>query len=243
MKEQKILICSYDVLPDGNVKPSALQRYFQQLALDDIAACGATYPVLRELSMVFVLTKLRLDIEKPIRSGEEILLRTYAYKVEGVTFFRAFELYRGEELVCLADSRWVLLNYKRRTIMRPADLPFPIPEKRPSVAFSVMPRRISQNGLPEMTVTRTVLLTEVDENHHLNNCYYSDYILDHAPLDVCRTPIQSMCILFDHEAYIGDQLELRYQRIEEGFSVTAQNLTSGRGCFQAIFALDFSAQK
>lgn len=240
MKEQTVLICSYDVLPDGNVKPSALQRYFQQIALEDIAQCGATYTALREHSMVFVLAKLQIDRQKEIRSGDTVLLRTFPYKVEGVTFFRAFELWRNGEVIGYADSRWVLLNYKRRTIMRPSDLPFAIEESLPSVQLPVMPRRIAQNSVPDCVVSRTVLLTEVDENHHLNNCYYSDYVIDHAPVDVCKNAIRSMCIIFEHEAYLGDTLELRYQRCDEGFTAIALNKTNGKACFQAIFTLDFS---
>ncbi len=242
MQEQEIRICSYDVLPNGFVKPSALQRYFQQIGLDDIAACGASYPTMRSMSMVFVLTKLQLDMIRPIRSGDVLLLKTFPYKIEGVLFFRGFELWNGGELVAFADSRWVLLNYDKRTIMRPSDFPFPLVEQAPSVTFPVMPRRIQQSGGQEQSVLRTVRLTELDENHHLNNCCYADYCLDHAPVDVCRHFIRSMCIIFDHEAYLGDVLELRYQQDETGFSVLAQNTTAEKPCFQAKFSLDFSEE-
>lgn len=238
MKESQITICSYDVLPNGYVKPSALQRYFQQIALEDIAAVGATYQAMRSHSMVFVITKLRMDFYADILSGDQLTLRTYPYKVEGVTYFRAFELCRNGELVCNADSRWVLINYVKRTILRPSELPFEIPAAQPSSQMLPIPRRIAQTAV-DKTVERTVLLTEVDENHHLNNCYYADYLLDHAPADVCAHPIRTMCILFDHEAYLGDALELRFQTVDEGFSATVWNKTAGKSCFQAIFALDF----
>lgn len=240
MKEQNILICSYDVLPNGTVKPSALQRYFQQIALEDIAACGATYSALRTHSMVFVLTKLRVDFTEPICSGETVLLRTHPYKVEGVTFFRAFELWKGERLIGSADSRWVLLNYEKRTIMRPSDLPFDIPTSVPSAEPLVIPRRISLNGVAETSQLRTVLLSEVDENHHLNNCCYSDYVIDYAPMNVCDHNIKTFCILFDHEAYLGDVLELQYQKNPDGFTAVAINKTTGKSCFQSVFTLDFS---
>jgi len=239
MKESKITICSYDVLPDGSVKPSALQRYFQQIALEDIADRGATYQNMRSHSMVFVITKLRMDFYKRISSGDQLILRTYPYKVEGVTFFRAFELWNGEELVCNADSRWVLINYQKRTILRPSDLPYEIKESAPVSTFGMIPRRISQTGI-DQTATRKVLLTELDENKHLNNCCYSDYILDHAPIDVCEAPVKALCILFDHEAYLGDEVEMRYQKTSEGFTAVAWNKTLEKPCFQAIFSLDFS---
>lgn len=243
MKEETIRICSYDVLPNGTVKPSALQQYFQQVALDDISACGAPYTFLRAHSMVFVLAKLRVDILQPILSGDVLTLRTYAYRVEGVTFFRAFELERNGETVCVADSRWVLLNYEKRTILRPSALPCKIPEQPCTLQLQPIPRNVPAIGELSTVAVRSVLLTELDENHHLNNCRYADYVLDHAPLDVCEYPIRSFCILFDHEAYRNDTLELTYRMISEGFSVVTKNLTSGKSCFQSIFSLDFSAKK
>lgn len=238
MKEQNIVICSYDVLPDGTIKPSALQRYFQQIALEDIASQGATYNALRELSMVFVITKLRIDFLQTLRSGDSIVLRTFPYKTEGVTFFRAFEIYKNGSLAVLADSRWVLINYQKRTILRPSDLPFPLAQSVPSAELPPIPRRIIQKTA-EHTATRTVCLTEVDENKHLNNCVYADYILDHAPIDICNHKIKAMCILFEHEAYLGDLLEIRYEKTDDGFSAVAYDQTTAKPCFQAAIALDF----
>ncbi len=241
MKEQNITICSYDVLPDGNIKPSALQRYFQQIALEDIASYGATYTALREHSMVFVITKLRIDFLQTLRSGDAVVLRTFPYKTEGVTFFRAFEVYKNGNLAAIADSRWVLINYQKRTILRPNDLPFVIEQTAPTAEMPPIPRRIMQKNIHN-SVTRNVLLTEVDENKHLNNCVYSDYVIDHAPINVCDARIRALCILFDHEAYLGDTLEIRYENTDDGFSATAVDQTTAKPCFQAAFALDFSNQ-
>jgi len=239
MKESLITICSYDVLPNGTIKPSAMQRYFQQIALEDISSCGATYTALREHSMVFVITKLRIDFHEMLRSGDSIVLRTFPYKTEGVTFFRAFEVYKDGRLAVTADSRWVLINYKKRTILRPSDLPFVLEQSTPTAELQPIPRRIMQKEI-QKTTSRTVLLTEVDENKHLNNCVYSDYVIDHAPLNACDATIRALCILFDHEAYLGNELELRYETTEDGFTTIAYNQTTSKPCFQAAFALDFS---
>ncbi len=239
MKETQIKICSYDVLPNGKIKPSALQKYFQEIALEDISDHGGSYQNMRRNSMVFVLTKLRIDFYKDILASDVLTLKTFPYKVEGVTFFRAFELWKGETLVCNADSRWVLINYNTRTILRPTELPYQIPQNQPSVQPNEMPRRIAQTEIAH-TVSRKVLLTETDENQHLNNCCYSDYLLDHAPMDVCQAPLKAMCIIFEREALLHDEIELRYQTVADGFIATAWNKTKENRCFQAIFTLDFS---
>ena len=58
MIEKQIRISSFDVLPNGTVKPSALLRHMQQAAREDCDAMGCTYPYMREQNTVFVLIRL-----------------------------------------------------------------------------------------------------------------------------------------------------------------------------------------
>ncbi len=233
MTEIRTSIASYDVLPDGTMKPSALQRYCQQAALDDTTAVGATYHAMRERGMVFVLMRLSADFLKPVVSGDEVMIRTHAYKCDGVMFYRAFEMYRGDELVASADTRWVLIDYVKRTILRPTQYVFPLRETQPDAELPPIERRILLTNA-DKTVFRTVRLTEMDENRHLNNCVYSDWAIDDAPIDFERERIKYLCIHFEHEAHWKDELELAYQGGGEECRLQAKNRTTGQPCFSAL---------
>jgi len=76
MLEKAYRINSYDVSPNGLVKVSALQKYMQQLAREDCNSYGATYTNMRENNMVFVITKIGLEITGEIRSEDIITIRT-----------------------------------------------------------------------------------------------------------------------------------------------------------------------
>ena len=237
--EKILTVCSYDVLPDGHIKPSAMQRYMQQLAREDLDCCGATYEAMREQSMVFVIIKLRMDFLLDIRCGDTLLLKTFPYKVEGVTWFRSFEAYRNGELVMTADSRWVLINYKTRAILRPSELKFPYSSVEAPREYPPIPRRIPFSGTPFCETQRRIYLTQTDENHHLNNCVYSDLALDDAPIETDGKRIKTVCILFEREATVGETLNLRYEKTEDGFAAAATLASDGKPCFQTLFALDF----
>ena len=234
MTEQTIRIASYDVLPDGTLKPSALQRYCQQAALEDVAAVGATYRTMRERSMVFVLMRLSAEFRLPVFSNDEVLLRTHAYKCDGVMFYRAFELYRAGELCAAVDTRWVLIDFEKRTLLRPTQYVFPIRETQPEAELPHIERRVVLTGCDRKTV-RNVRLTEMDENRHLNNCVYSDWALDDAPLDLENGRVKYLCIHFEHEAHWKDEIELSFQREEKnGCLMQAFNKTTGQVCFAAV---------
>lgn len=237
--EKTISVCSYDVLPDGHIKPSAMQRYMQQLAREDLATCGATYEAMREQSMVFVIIKLRMDFFADVMDGDTLLLKTYPYKVEGVTWFRSFEAYKNGELVMTADSRWVLINFETRAILRPTELRFSYPPTEAPREYPPIPRRILLSGAPEHEAQRRIYLTQTDENRHLNNCVYSDLAIDDAPVDFDGKRISSICLLFEREAVEGETLILRYEKTENGFVAVADNASDGKTCFRTVFALDF----
>lgn len=235
--EKQIDVCSYDVLPDGSMKPSAVQKYCQQIGLDDLSAYGASYQEMRKKSMVFVLMRLSMDFIKPVCSGEKLLVRTNAYKTDGVMFYRDYEFYRDGEPVIAVDSRWVLINFETRALLRSSQYCYGMEESEPAVQLPMIPRRIQLNG-EDLKVKRTVHLTQTDENRHLNNCVYADILLDEAPVDLDKQRIRTLSILFDHEAYWKDELELRYQKQDNGFLVAADDLTTGKPCFQASCVLE-----
>ena len=127
MLEQTIKIKSYDVHPNGLLKISALQKYMQQIAREDSDSYGATYKRMREQNMVFVLTKLSLRINRPIRDEEIITIRTVNNRLDGASFVREFLVSGSEGLVAEATTYWVLLDFEKRTVLRPSALMFRIP--------------------------------------------------------------------------------------------------------------------
>ena len=233
MLEKKLNVCSYDVLPDGTLKPSSFQKYCQQIALEDLGSVGATYHALKNKGMAFVLMRYAADFRAEIRSEEEVVLRTHPYKCDGVMFYRAFELFRNGEYVASADTRWVLIDVCKRTILRPSQFGFQTHESQPEYELPEIVRRI----IPERTdykTERKVRLTEMDENGHLNNCSYADWAMDDAPLDLDKNRVRSICIHFEHEAYRDDVLELSYQKDADGCLLQAFDRTQNRSCFSAL---------
>lgn len=233
MLEKSFSVCSYDVLPDGSMKPSAFQKYSQQIALEDLGSVGATYQALKERGMAFVLMRYAAEFKTDIRSSDEVVLRTHPYKCDGVMFYRAFELYRNGEIAAVADTRWVLLDIVKRAILRPSQFNFQMRLSDPAAPLPDIARRIVLERT-DVKTERKVRLSEMDENGHLNNCYYADWAIDDAPVDFGKNRIRSICIHFDHEAYRDDALELSFQKDADGCLLQAFDRTENRSCFSAV---------
>lgn len=229
-------VASFDVYPNSTIKPSALQRHMQQYGREDCDELGCTYIDMRNVNMVFVMTKMGISVNKPVFAYDELTVRTYNNKISGVTFVREFEFYRGGEEVIHATTQWAIVNYSDRKIVRPRQFPFPIPEHKIDCATIPLPRSIDTEGLTHCG-TRTVHLSDLDENDHLNNCIYSDISMDVIPYDRKNEYVKEACIIFRHEARIEDILNLANGEKDGAHIVSAYNSTNGEPCFDAQFIL------
>lgn len=237
MIERKITVASFDVYPNSTLKPSALQHYMQQLAREDCDEMGCTYIMMRDVNMVFVMTKLGIDIYKPIFAYDELTVKTYNNRVSGITFEREFEFFKNGEKVIHATTHWVIVKYDDRKIVRPRMFPFEIPSYNFDCGSIDLPRVIGCENTQATVGERIVRLSDLDENDHLNNCVYSDIAMDVLPYDRKTDFVKSVRIIFRHEAKIGDSLSLSLGENSGEYVVNAHNLTSDIPCFESSIAL------
>ncbi len=237
MLERKITVASFDVYPNSSLKPSALQRYMQQIAREDCDNLNCTYVDMRNVNMVFVMTKLAIEAYKPIFAYDEITVKTYNNRVSGVTFEREFEIFKNGEKVIHATTQWVIVNYDSRRIVRPKEFPFDIPSHNLDCGSIPIPRRIECENISEAG-SRTVRLSDLDENNHLNNCVYPDIAMDILPYNKADEFVKSVRIIFKHEARMNDLLKLSVGEQNGEYAVFAHNETADMPCFEASFVLD-----
>lgn len=238
MKEQQIKIASTDVFPNSTVRPSALQRYMQQLAREDCDDMGCTYPFMREHNTVFVVTKLGISLDRPLREGETFTLRTYNNSISGITFDREYDILSNGSEIGHCSSLWVLVRYDTRALVRPRDFPFEFECKQLDCRKVEMPRGFSGDGMIECG-RRVVRVSDLDENNHLNNCVYPDIALDAIDdFDGLSEYVSGMRIIFRHEAHRLDELVISSRREDSRQTVFAHNDTTGQPCFEAEFLIN-----
>lgn len=237
MLQKAIRITSFDVFPNGSVKLSALQRYMQQLAREDCDQMGCTYAAMRNANMVFVLTKLGLEILDTASAGDVLVCRTLNNRVEGITYFREYVFSKNGVPVIRATTQWVVVRFDTRSIVRPREVSFGIPEYNLDWESVDVPRRFE---VPQDLVTvgtRKVMLSDLDENDHLNNCVYSDIAMDFLPLESNDFCVSSLKTVFKHEAKKDDVLSVSIGSDGTKYFVSAQNVTRGQVCFESEIIL------
>ena len=238
MTETTLTISSFDVLPNSTIKPSALLRYMQQAAREDCNQNGCTYPFMREQNTVFVLTKLGLDLYRPLREGEPLTIRTYNNRITGIVFDREYDLSVGKERVGHASTYWVLVRYDTRALVRPKDFPVAFFSYEIDEGTVEIPRRFgNEDAVP--VGERQVRVSDLDENNHLNNCTYADVALDVLPgFDGLLHAVTGFRILFENEARLGQILSLSAKQNDVTAGVRAFNTTTQKPCFDSIWKFE-----
>lgn len=209
MEKIKHVITGYDVLPEGVLKPSAALKIMQDVATLDSANLGADYKTLRSRDMIFVITKILVRFERLPRIDECLEVKTWNPGTVGASFIRNYVCRVGDETVCTATSRWVLVSYETRRIIRPDALPENVTSNDEETLDMEPERRIKlPAGGTVIKNSYLARLTDLDTNYHVNNTRYGDFLVDYCGLDFEKNTIKEFEIHFESEIKGGELVEL-----------------------------------
>lgn len=232
MLKKKITVNSYDVGENGEIKVSALMKYMQQLAVDDIADTGATYESMRNDDTVFVIIRFALKFFSPVRKYDEIEIMTVNNQINGITYVREYLFYRGGIPVAQATTHWVLMSFARRLPLRPSALKYDVPPANMDIQSLELLRKLGLT--PENAENKseyTVRWSSLDENRHLNNTIYADLVFDHCGCDIGS--VDTCRINFTGESLKDDVLDIYSSPVPGGAEVFGVNRRTGKRCFES----------
>ena len=198
----------HDVDYNGVAKTSSILRYIQTAAQCQLTDGGMSYDNLKKDNRAFLLSKLKLEILRPLPAYTKLTAITYPCESRGYSFLRCYALESEGEVVARAISMWALIDTQSRALVRVNDFNLGLPT-------------LPQNGLVlgAMKMPSTLIdiggygvhYGDVDQNRHMNNTKYPDMYSNFLPLE--GKMIRSISINYQNEAQIGEKL--RVQRAEE----------------------------
>lgn len=218
---------------DGKLKLSGLQRYLQDCAGEDFDTYGTTGDEMRKNGMAFVLTRISMDIIQDMYAGDNIEILTVHDHIEGVCMIREYVVVSQRGFCCRATTVWIILNLNTRRILRPTA----IEHYPPSVYMFKQQVDAEKRIFSKEEITSPageILITKdyIDENGHVNNTYYQDFVAKAVDGRYCGKKITHVQISYVHEAFEGALLNLSGIFEENIARVRAENGDSC--CFEAI---------
>ncbi|MBQ8302069.1 MAG: hypothetical protein IJX97_00785 [Clostridia bacterium] len=198
----------HDVDYNGVAKTSSIMRYIQTAAQCQLTEGGMSYDNLKKNNRAFILSRLKLEILKPLRAYAPLTAVTYPCESRGYSFLRCYALESDGEVVARAISVWALIDTESRGLVKvnDFDLGLPtLPKNELVLAAMKLPTTLMDVG------GYGVHYGDVDQNRHMNNTKYPDMYSNYLPLE--GKMIRSITINYANEAQIGEKL--RVLRAEE----------------------------
>lgn len=193
----------HDLDYNGIAKTSAILKYMQTAADSQLAERGMSYDSLKNLGRAFVLSKIRLEINKAFREGEPITAITFPCESRGFSFLRCYGIEQDGATVARAVSLWALIDTEDRSLVRVNDFDLDLPLLPPlDLAFNrfKMPDSLIDVG------GYGVHYGDVDRNMHMNNTKYPNMYSNYLPLPGKR--ISSISISYLSEAKLGEKMRV-----------------------------------
>ena len=198
----------HDVDFNGVAKTSSILRYIQTAAQCQLTDGGMSYDSLKNKNRAFLLSRLKLEVLRPLRAYAPLTAITYPCESRGYSFLRCYAIESDGEPIARAISVWALIDTETRGLVRVNDFNLNLP-------------LLPQNGLVLGAMKLPSALTDVggygvhygdvDQNRHMNNTKYPDMYSNFLPLE--NKMIRSITINYSNEAKIGEKL--RVQRAEK----------------------------
>jgi medium-chain acyl-[acyl-carrier-protein] hydrolase len=202
----------------GTLAVGALCDYLQEAAGNHVESLGISVRHLRERHLTWLLSRLRLRIERLPSVGEPLEVRTWPTGAERLFALRDFEVLDAQGgRIAAAVSAWLVLDTAARRPVRSQSV-FDTPmngEPRRALAEGVDKLPALESADRETSVL--VRLSDLDTNDHANNARIAEWVVEGVGRDAWqRFRIRSLDIDFLAESLHGDTVSSRAAAMPDG---------------------------
>jgi len=190
----------------------ALTNMLQQAAWQHATQLGVSTYSLMQKGLTWVLSRFKIQIDRPLKNLQEVSVKTWPAGVEGLRAYRGFQLLDAEQnILATAESVWLIVDMKTKQVQ-------PIPEFIKK--FKTDPEEGDfhfSNAIPELTKVDYTYETragwfDLDINKHVNNNHYFKWIIESFPYDFLKThQLHKMEIVYRAECLYNDIIEAKTQ--------------------------------
>lgn len=210
--QKQFQIRSYEIDSRGKIKLATILNYLQEIASEHAARLGASVVDLFPRNLTWVLSRYHLEIFEYPSWGQIIQINTWPSAMRNLFALREFELLNEKnERLAIATSSWMLLDFKKKQPVRPAEHLNKFPHRTDRVIpddFESIP------AIEKVAVELPfrVRMSDLDLNQHVNHVSYIEWALETLSADILKKyQPTKLEIAFRGEAFYGDRVLSRTQ--------------------------------
>ncbi len=233
---EKFQVRSWDIGLNAMMRLSSVCSYFQEIAGKHATHLGLGYHYMQQSGRVWVLSKLFMNIERMPAWGQEFYAETWPVGIERIFFRRDYRLDDGKSNLISACSYWLLLDLSthRPTVVQ---IDEEVLRSNKGRYAMIMPSDVFPAVASDTSEIHRVVYSDLDQNRHVNNARYVEWIYDQLDQDLLQEKSPScFSIEYKHEAKAGDLVALRKDKLTDektSFAVEGKLSGDNRVCFRS----------
>jgi medium-chain acyl-[acyl-carrier-protein] hydrolase len=210
----------------GSIQTIPFLEYILEAAGEHAAHGGLAVTDLFKKGLTWVLSRFHVEISRYPNWSETVEIKTWPSGRGPLFAVRDYEISDALGPLAVATSSWLIVDLKTRRPVRASEHleDFPLLEKR---ALADDFPAINPPAREDVIKEFPVFYSDIDLNRHVTAAVYIHRALETVPDDVLfgYRPA-SIEVNFRGEAFYGDRLRSRVERIDEGKSPRFQHLLS-----------------
>ena len=219
----------------GRAKPATLLYLVQEAAGEHCSLLAVDGACLSQKHLFWAVSRNRLQITRLPLLGETVTVETWPMPTTRVAYPRSVIAYdeAGQELF-RSISLWVLMDDRTRAMILPGKSGITVDGTLTGNELDA-PHAIASRPMTQQT-TRKVVYSLLDQNGHMNNTRYMDWLDDLLPSEFHRqyTPREfTLCYL--NEAREDEEITLHYE-LSDGPVLTVDALRQDGEISTRIFS-------
>lgn len=230
----KFEVSSADTDLKSRLRLSCLINYLIQSAIQSADDLGFGFANLSEQKMLWVLSRMNVEIVKPLNWYDTAIVETWPKTVERIFYMRDF-IVRNQhnEIVAKATSAWLAIDLNSR---RPKVLP---PES--TSTFTLLKDKHALKTAPlklpaicgEQKSELLANYSDIDLNGHVTSTRYIDWMMDTFPIDFHQTNYPKyFCVNYLKETLPSEKITLNSLNENNYYSFEGNNLSNMQVAFR-----------
>lgn len=174
-KEYTLRTNDFDM--NNRIHLSAILDLFQTAAGEHAVLLGVGYDNLIKLNLIWVLTKVKLEILKQPEKSSSVIVKTWPLTPGRVTYLREYIVSdKNGNILIKGSSEWVTVNAEERKIS-PAGNLYNLDNYLTDKCFDEKLRKVHSFEEEDCGMEFLPCYSDIDINRHLNNTKYANYIM------------------------------------------------------------------
>ena len=183
VNHQKFSILSHEADIHNCASLYSLSNYMQEAGRTHAEQLGWGTQLFKTKKQFWVLCRIIISVEKYPPTGTEIDIETWPKNKDKIFALRDFLVRQGDEIIARGTSSWALLQLASRKPVPLKSMGEISTVRQEKHAISEVPEKLHALDDASELFHHKVVFSELDQNGHVNNGRYINWLLDTFPVD------------------------------------------------------------